>query len=411
MVEVDLEEFEEFYRERLNDQYYKIKKAVSKILSDIQDGLIDIKICMDHFQESATQKVDEKSLRSLKLFYDRIKNSIDEIEIPEDDHTTYENLNRLLNSIKKLFTTINEIARKSLPKFQKQVQSEIKELNYVTRKLGKKQAILDRFLRKKYGEVKSSEDLLKKLPKFFSLRTNIENAKTDLDNFEKEINEKESLLENLNSELLKLEKSDLFKELDSKKDELFQLRLKINDQLGFKKALKKLKFGLEKESLHISNLDLNYLRDILKNPISTLRKEEPHLPKLTSILVQLRHTLEENKLNLKSETKEKTIEQINIIFDEKKLHDDIEKLNQLRNNIKEIENKIKKAGLAEKLEDVKNQISLNTVKLEHVQADYDRRNKDYLRYLATLKQEREDFQKSIEQVIEEPLKINISFEF
>lgn len=411
MVEVALEEFEDFYKERLNSQFFKIKKVSKKLISDIRDSLIAIKVTMEHFQESAAQKIDDKALRSLKLFYERVKNSIDDIEIPEEEDITHSNLNDLTNSIKRLFNTINEIARKSLPKFQKHVQSEIKELNYVTRKLGKKQGILEQFLRKKYSDVKSAEDLLKKLPKFYSLKENIEHAKADLDNFENELKEKEEILNNLNSEVLKLEKNELFNDLENNNDELFQLRIKINEHLGFKKALKKLKFELEKDTIHITNIDLNYLRDFLKNPISSLIKESKDLPKFTSILVQLRHSLEENKLNLKSDTKEKTIEHINAIFDEKAFQESLEELKEIREKIKEIEKRIETAGLAQKLEDVKNQISINSVKLEHIQADLERRNKDYLRNLSALKQEREDFQNLIENVIQEPFKIKISFEF
>lgn len=410
-MEISLEEFEDFYKERLNSQFFKIKKVSKKLISDIRDSLIAIKVTMDHFQESAAQKIDDKALRSLKLFYERVKNSIDDIEIPEEEDITHSNLNDLTNSIKRLFNTINEIARKSLPKFQKHVQSEIKELNYVTRKLGKKQGILEQFLRKKYSDVKSAEDLLKKLPKFYSLKENIEHAKADLDNFENELKEKEEILNNLNSEVLKLEKNELFNDLENNNDELFQLRIKINEHLGFKKALKKLKFELEKDTIHITNIDLNYLRDFLKNPISSLIKESKDLPKFTSILVQLRHSLEENKLNLKSDTKEKTIEHINAIFDEKTFQESLEELKETRAKIKEIEKRIETAGLAQKLEDVKNQISINSVKLEHIQADLERRNKDYLRNLSALKQEREDFQNLIENVIQEPFKIKISFEF
>ncbi|MFX1338574.1 MAG: hypothetical protein ACFFDK_08180 [Promethearchaeota archaeon] len=411
MLEVDLEEFENFYKERLNSQFYKIKRALKKILSDINNSLVDIKISMDHFKESATQKIDEKSLRSLNLFYDRVKSSIEEITIPDEEEMMYSNLNDLTNSIKRLFNTINEIARKSLPKFQKYIQPEIKELNYVTRKLGKKQGILDLFLRKKYGDVKSAEDLLKKVDKFYSLKENIEHAKADLDNFENELREKDEILKNLNSELLNLQNNELFEKLETKKDELFQLRIKINDQLGFKKALKKLKFELEKENIHIANFDINYLKNFLKNPIASLMKERADLGNFTGTLVHLRHVLEENKLNLKSDTKEKTIEQINAIFDEKTIYDDLDRLRALRGELKEIEKEIEFAGLAQKLEDVKNQISINTVKSEHVQADLDRRNKDYLRNLSTLKQEREEFQNLIENIIQEPFKIKISFEF
>ena len=141
MIEVQLEEFEDFYNERINAQFFKTKRATKKLIYDIRNSLIDIKVCMDHFLDSA-HKIDTKSLRSLNLFSERVKNYVDEIEIPEEEEINYSNLIELINSIKKLFKSINEIARKSLPKFQKEVQTEIKELNYRTRKLQKKQAML-----------------------------------------------------------------------------------------------------------------------------------------------------------------------------------------------------------------------------------------------------------------------------
>ena len=410
MVEIDIEEFESFYKERLDDQFAKQKKAVNKLVADIRDGLVEIKVSMDHFIDAGEGKIDEKALRSLHFFSDRIRKEIDEIEVPEEDITA-EIIFQLLNSIKKLFTNINEIARKSLPKFQKEVQAEIKELNYITRKLGKKQATLDAFLRKKYSDVREAEYLLDKLPKLFSLRDNIEHAKKDLDQFERELKERKETEENLNKELLELEKNEFFIELDKKKNELFKLRMNINDKLGFKKALKKLRFELEKNTIPGINVDLEFLKKYLKDPIKMLIKERKDLPNFSALLIQLRHSLEENQINLKSDTKEKTIEQINLIFGEKTINDEIEEVKKLISQIKDVEKKIEQEGLASKLDEVKNQISLNTVKLEHIQADLDRKNKDYMRYLSSLKEEREEFQKSIADVIQEELKLNIKFSF
>ena len=323
MIEVSLEEFEEFYNERLNDQFFKIRRAIKKIIETIRSNLIEIKVCMDHFMNSIDH-VDQKSQRSLQLFYDRIKVYVDDIQIPEEDEINHDNLKELINSIKKLFTNINEIARKSLPKFQKEVQPQIKELNYVSRKLGKRQTLLEQFLRKKYSDVKNAEDLLKKLPKLFTLRENIEHSKADLDTFEKEFEERKGTSENLNKTLIELEKDELFRDLDKRKDDLFKLRMIIDNEVGFKKALKKLKFELEKETIHISNFDNNYLRDFLKNPIKLLANESKDLPKFSALLVHLRHILEEgNKLNLKTDTKDKTIEQINTIFDNRVIYENI----------------------------------------------------------------------------------------
>jgi hypothetical protein len=410
MIEKNLEDFEEFYTEKINDIFSKIKRVLKKLILEIRDNLIEIKVCLDHFLEVGEGKIDQKAQKSLNFFSDRIRKEIDEIVVPEEG-ITYDNTLDLLNSIKKLFTSINEIARKSLPKFQKEVQPQIKELNYITRKLGKNQANVDEFMRKKYNEVKEAEYLLKKLPKLFTLKENIEHAKADLDRFEIELEEREKKQDDLNTQLVKLEKNDLFMDLEVEKDKLFKLQMKINDEIGFKKALKKFKFELEKGTLHVPNIDLNYLRDFLKNPIRILASERKDLPKFTSLMVQVRHVLEENKLNLKSDTKQKTIDHINAIFDEKILQTNIEKYLQLKERINSVEEKIQKAGLAEKLDSLKNEISNNTIKLEHAKNDYERKNKDYTRYLNSLKIEREEFQTLVEDKIGEQIKLNIVFTF
>jgi len=410
MIEVDLEEFEDFYEEKLNSKFFKVKRIVGKYITEVKENLIEIKVCMDHFIEEGKEKIDEKAQKSLYFFSERIRKEIDEIEVPEDE-LSFDNITTLINSVKKLFTSINEIARKALPKFKKQVQPQIKELNYLVRKLQKKQAILEDFMRKKYTELKDAEYLLKKLPKIVSLKENIEHAKRDLEEFEKEAEDREESQNQLNKELIVLQNNEMFKELEDAEDDIFKLRMHINENLHFKKALKKLNFNIEKNNIHISNVNQMYLKDFLKDPIRTLLKEGKELENFTSLLVQLRHTLEENRLNLKTETKEKTIEHINEIFETKNVQTDIEKLHELNEKKMAIEKRVSEEGLLSQLENLKNQISVNAVKLEHAQSDVDRKNKDYLRYLSSLKNEREDFQKSISEVINEDVKLNITFSF
>jgi len=410
MTEIVLEEFEDFYKEQLDSQFYKVKKAVKKQISDIRENLLEIKVCTDHFLEAGEGNVDEKALKSLHLFSDRIKKEIEEIEVPEEE-ITYDAMHDLLNSIKKLFTTINDIAKKSLPKFQKQVQAEIKELSYITRKLGNKQKVMDEFLRKKYTELKDAEYLLKKVPKLFTLKENIEHAKADLEQFEKELAEREKEQEELTLDLTGIEKNEFFKELEKAEEDLAQLRMKINNQFGFKKALKKLKFELEKDTMHIPNVNIYFLKDFLKNPINALVSESKDLPKFLALLVQLRHVLEENKLNLKTDVRDKTVQQINTIFDNKTIQEDIVNIKNQYIIIDEIKKKIDQEGLAVQREEVKSKISTNTVKLEHLEHDLDRKNKDYLRYLSALKNEREEIQNSVSKVINQDVKINITFSF
>ncbi|MHA1234114.1 MAG: hypothetical protein ACTSQL_03395 [Promethearchaeota archaeon] len=410
MIEVSLEEFEDYYKEQLESQFFKIKKAVKKLLSDINDSLLEIKVCTDHFIDAGEGNIDDKALKSLHLFSDKIRKEIDEVGVPDED-ITYDAMYNLLSSIKKLFTNINDIAKKSIPKFQKELQSEIKELSYITRKLGNKQKVLDEFLRKKYTDVKDAEYLLKKLPKLFTLKENIENAKSDLDLFEKELEERQTEQENLTEALKKIEKNEFFEEQDQLEAKLARLRMNINNQFGFKKALKKLKFELEKDTLKNPNINIYFLRDFLKNPINTLVNESRELPKFSALLIQLRHILEDNKLNLKSDVKDKTIHQINTIFEEKAIQNEIDNLKTIRSEIDDLKKKIEQEGLAVKRDEIKNKISLNTVKLEHLENDLDRKNKDYLRYLSSLKNEREGIQKSIKDHINQEVKLNITFNF
>jgi len=347
MIEIPLEEFEDFYKERLESQFFKVKKAVKKILTDIKEILLEIKVCTDHFIEAGEGNVDEKALKSLHLFSDKIRKEIDEVGVPEED-INYDAMYNLLNSIKKLFTNINDIAKKSVPKFQKQLQSEIKELSYITRKLSNKQKILDNFLRKKYTDVKDAEYLLKKLPKIYTLKENIEKAKSDLVEFENELEERQLELENLTEALKNIEKNELFKELDQREAKLASLKMNINNQFGFKKALKKLKFELEKDTLKNPNINIYFLKDFLKNPINSLVSESRELPKFSAMLIQLRYILEDNKLNLKSEVKDKTIQQINTIFEEKNIQKEIENLKITSSEIEDTKKKIELEGLAVK---------------------------------------------------------------
>jgi len=411
MNEIELENFEDYYKEKINSIYSKIKKNINKLITDLETNLVDIRTSISHFEEATGGSLGDKALRSLKFFVDRINKEIDEISIPRENEIYHDKLMELSNSIKKLFTTINETARKALPKFQKEVQPQIKELNYLTRKLQKKLAIFNEFIRKRYGDVKNAEELINKLPKLFSLRDNIENAKNDLTEFEKELEERNKIQEELNQELLELEKNQLLKEIKEQREVLFKLKIEINDELSFKKALKKLKVGLEKNTISVPGVDLNYLRDFLKNPTKLLANDTTDLQKFTSLLVKLRHALEENKLNLKSDKKDKTIEHINKIFEEKELHENIEKLKELQDEIKALKDKIVKEGLSDKSEEIKHQISLNTVKLEHLENDLNKKNNDFTRYLASLKEQREEFQNLVKKTIGEDLKVNISFSF
>ena len=68
MIEINLEGFEDFYKEKLSSQFFKIRKVTKKSISDIRNNLIEIKVCLDHFLEVGKDKIDQKAQRSLNFF-------------------------------------------------------------------------------------------------------------------------------------------------------------------------------------------------------------------------------------------------------------------------------------------------------------------------------------------------------
>ena len=60
MIEQNLEDFEDFYKQRVNAQFFKIRKVSKKLIHEVRENLIEIKVCLDHFLETGKEKIDQK---------------------------------------------------------------------------------------------------------------------------------------------------------------------------------------------------------------------------------------------------------------------------------------------------------------------------------------------------------------
>ncbi|MCK4238644.1 MAG: hypothetical protein KAX33_05935 [Candidatus Lokiarchaeota archaeon] len=394
----------------MEDIFSKVKRKAQKLTESIDQSLIDLKKSIDRMEKSeAKENLDQKANKSLSYFTERVKKDINIIEIPED--MTYEKLSTLLKEIKKLFELITDISRKTIPKFQRDFQAEIKDLHYYTRKLGQKGGILDKFLREKYKKIREAENLINKLPKLFALKNNIENAKNSINEIGNEKEDVAIQLESLKNELLKFEDHALFKKQSDLNNDLFNLKIDINDNLKFKKALKKLRVEVERGNIKLRNISIDDIKDFFKDPIVNLCKDSKDLRKLSILLVQLRITLESNELKLKTTKKESTIEHINQILSGNELKENIEKYKHLQEEISNLEKEINETGLSKKIFQLKEKIASASLKKDHLENDFKKKNDDYLSYLKKLKEEREKFSKMVEGITDERIKIVITFSF
>jgi len=394
----------------LEEIFSKVKRKAQKLTESIDQSLIDLKKSIDRMEKSeAKENLDQKANKSLLYFTERVKKDINIIEIPED--MTYEKLSTLLKEIKKLFELITDISKKTIPKFQRDFQAEIKDLHYYTRKLGQKGGILDKFLREKYKKIREAENLINKLPKLFALKNNIENAKNSINEIGNEKEDVTIQLESLKNELLKFEDHALFKKQSDLNNDLFNLKIDINDNLKFKKALKKLRVEVERGTIKLRNISIDDIKDFLKDPIVNLCKDSKDLRKLSILLVQLRITLESNELKLKTTKKESTIEHINQILSGNELKENIERYKHLQEEISNLEKEINDTGLSKNISQLKEKIASASLKKDHLENDFKKKNDDYLSYLKKLKEEREKFSKMVESITDERIKIAITFTF
>ena len=98
-------------------------------------------------EESGTRKLKQKGLRSFNFFTGHVKEELDKIKIPTVISDW--NLKGLSDTIVKFFTTLNFIGRKTLPDFNKELLSEVADLNLVTYDLQKKHDVLKKKLSNK----------------------------------------------------------------------------------------------------------------------------------------------------------------------------------------------------------------------------------------------------------------------
>ncbi len=394
----------------MEDIFFKVKRKAQRMIEGIDEGLIDLRKSIERMEKSeAKYNLEQKAIKSLQYFTERIKKDINVIDIPEE--MTYENLSELLKATKKLFELINDISKKTIPKFQKDFQTEIKDLHYHTRKLGQKGGMLDKYLREKFKSVREAEHLLDRLPKLFALKNNIEHAKSSTNEIEKEKDDMAIQIESLEADLLKLEDNELFKKQSELNNTLFNLKIDLNDSLKFKKALKKLRVELERGNIKLRNVSLNDIKEFLKDPIASLCRDSKDLRKLSNLLVQLRLSLESDELNLKTSKKETTIKHINQILSGNKLKENIERFKQTQEEMGNLEKKIREIGLSKKLTQLKEKISTTSLKKEHLENDFKKKTEDYLSYLKKLKEEREKFSKLVKDKTDEKVKIAITFTF
>ncbi len=407
-MEIPLENLEVYYTEQLNIFYAKQKKFLKKFVERLEKYIVDLKNAVDKMRERKESiELDEQAMRYVERFYIKVKENLDFISVPENP--TAEGVYKLIDEIKKLFVNMNELGRKNIPRFAKEFQIELKEIDFITRKISEQYMRIDVFIRKKYEEPKLAESLVKQFPKLENVVERIINTKLTVDNFNSDVETLEKELHDLEKSIIEIENNPIFQKQSELEKRLFDLRIDFDNKLKFRKALKKLKKKVESQATRGITPDL--VKKYISDPYTTIANEGESHPKLTEFLIQLRYMLEQGGLNLKTDAKNKLLQNIDQIVSKGVLKPIIKDYLKFKEELQEILDKPEQKTLFEKLTELKEMYSIKTQELEHLKADSTHKSNEYRNLLKKLKDDRDEIQNKIKEYINQDVTIQISLKF
>ncbi len=414
VTELKLEELDKWYAAAIEERFESHHKMLGKLFKKSAEEIAAIKLSLKNWMNREDnpeeEKLDEKASRIMERFLEIIHNTVDKIQIPTY-HTsiTFENSRKYVESVNRLYQTYNVEGKKALKRFWEKFKIEVKEIDMHLRKLGKYSGKINRFIIKKYKDGKEAESVLDDIP---HLRHHIERlgqSKVKIDDMEKNLAQMKQDLTSQEEELYSLGQHPDVQTLDDLDRKNIRLTRDFTDNLKFKKAFKKLRKAMEKDQIRVRDFTVNDIKRYMKSNVDGIIDEGAKIPQLKQVLIKTRLILEDENhpLNLKTELREKILENIHEIVNENILEPQIEQLKQYREKIAEFKKKIEKAGIEARRRELKEKIATLTADKEHFENDLKHQRREYKSLLAKIQSSRSELQDNVEEQTGEEVKIKI----
>jgi len=368
-------------------------------------SLAQMRESLKRIQDKEVEIKDPRTEKSLERFLVKYAEEFDKIRMPAE--INYRELKKIIDSVQKLFVAMNEIGRAHIPRLVNLYKEEIKEIEFGSRKLGEEIRKLDDTLRKKYAEPQEAECLIEKMQNFSQIIDKIERTRAKLS----DLNEQERKLEeestSLEKELIDTEHDESLTKYTSVRNKAFQEKANLDLQLKFKKGLQKAKVLMAKDSQLLRGVTENQLKDFLKDPVESIILQGENTPQLIEMLIQLRAAIEGGRVELKSDTKDRILENIQQIIETKILKDHVRQILALNTSIKELQAQVDKRGLLAKVAGLKENIAHITSDMQHLIGEIERTKEEYDQAVQKLRDMRETMQTGIKENVGQDIKIQI----
>ncbi|WP_371803835.1 hypothetical protein [Candidatus Lokiarchaeum ossiferum] len=413
-TEIPLDELEEWYLKSLQTRFKRQHKLLTKLFSNAEREMAEARTSLRTWTQrtlaNEEEPLDPKNQSIMERFIDNVVEALESVKIPTVHvDITYENSMNFIDGIKKVYGIYNNQGKKSIPRFGKAYKIEIKEIDMHLRKMGNISAKVNKYMLKNYQDGKNAEGLLKKIP---LLNNNIERLGTTKSKIEALDQEKIQM----SDKLKEMEESlfDLSKDTDLQNLERIETleqskSTQLSDSLKFKKAFKKLLKGLEKGTIRAREIRTDQIKAYIKSPVTNIINDGPKIPQLRQILIKTRLMLEDehDPLKLKSDLRERIIENINQIVSENSLEENIKEIIQIRDEKAECKKILEKKGLEQKRNELKEKIATLTVDFEHFENDLNRRKREFKELLEKVGNDRNELQKMVCEETFEDIKLKV----
>jgi len=382
-----------------------LRKRAKDIVENTAEHLKRIRKEIDSINKDINKLLKEgkldKACKVASTFSEKLLELLNNFEVPEN--FDYRSLSKFKVTLDKFLRAVWELGSKYIPRMSiPTFKTPILRIDYYIKGLYKIRKKLNNFLETKYSYVKHIEETIEEARKILEEENKIRELQKEIREKNIRIKELQKIKNRLEEEIN--EKRDILKTEDFE-EKAYKVRNEIRNLLApIDKALRKFLNLVERGEVKVTKEQKELLSrtNRLKNPTMSLKDTEI----LKELLESIKGLILSGKISLDKKKSKKALNSIQMILEKHVLDELTKSYVSLRETKRKLEEEHKDdlrdmENLEEELRKIKTKIN----DLEKEINEKEREINDSKEKIFTLK---EDLERRIEKIVNEPVKIDIS---
>lgn len=304
--EIHVDELSAWYSQIMQKELENFRKDVRKLFDKIEQTLEFMESTSQKLEsgppEAASDKIHETAIKCANRLSSSIKDSINDINLPNLDEVVFSDLKGINDELTNLTRTITDAGRRYVPPISKAklLKREITELSYFLKDIAKSQKKLDQIV-KDFDYIKIIEENFQKITELNKLKERLSELNIMQSQCEGMIEEVESEKDEIIKQKVSIEKEPVFAELHEIDGKLKKKQMKLTQALRIilDKPFKKFNKSVDDGLTNISEDKKIALEGYMNDPFETFTSEELGYPILKALLKEIQERLEMNRLEVK----------------------------------------------------------------------------------------------------------------